>query len=89
MDMTKKQILCSGSQRCGKTIGQYICPECKVPLQRLDTTLFQCPVCLKKVKAFVKEFPSDYGYYTKPRKTIEELLRPKVMNCNDRGRGYD
>lgn len=84
--MSEKRLLFGGSARCGKTIGQYICPECKVPLRRLDTTLFQCPVCLKKVKAFAKELPSDYGYYTndEARKTINELLKPKVMNCSDR-----
>ena len=84
--MTKKQVICGGSARCGKTIGQYICPKCKVPLRRLDTTLFQCPVCLKKVKIIGKEPPSDYGYYPndKARKTIKELLKPKVMNCSDR-----
>ena len=83
--MTEKQVICGGSARCGKTIGQYICPECKVPLQRLDISLFQCPVCLKKVKSIAKELPSDYGYYTdeKARKTIEELLKQKIMNCRD------
>ena len=83
-DMTEKRLT-GGSARCGKTIGQYICPECKVPLRRLDTILFQCPGCLKKVKVLVMELPYD-GYYPndKARKTIEELLKPKVMNCSDK-----
>ena len=59
--MTEKQLI-GNTPRCGKTINQYTCPECKVPLRRLDITLFQCPMCLKKVKAIAKELP--YGYYT-------------------------
>ena len=83
--MTEKRLN-GDSARCGKTIGQYICPECKVPLQKLDMTLFQCPLCLKKVKAIAKELPSDYGYYTdnQVRKRIEELFKHKTLNCNDR-----
>lgn len=83
--MTEKRLN-GGSARCGKTIGQYICPECKVPLQKLDMTLFQCPLCLKKVKVIAKELPSDYEYYTdnQVRKRIEELFKHKTLNCNDR-----
>ncbi len=80
--MTKKR-LCGGSSRCGKTIGQYTCPECKLPLRRLNTTLFQCPVCLKKVKALAKEIPSDYGHYTERRITKSDCkyYRESDGNC--------
>lgn len=84
--MTEKRLLIGNTARCGKTIGQYICPECKVPLRRLDTTLFQCPICLKKVKALAKELSSDYGYYTdnQVKKRIEKLFKHKTLNCSDR-----
>lgn len=83
--MSEKRLI-GNAPRCGKIINQYTCPECKVPLRRLDTTLFQCPMCLKKVKAIAKELPSDYGYYTdnQARKKIEELFKHKTLNCSDR-----
>ena len=83
--MTKKQVIMGGSARCGKSISQSLCPDCRIPLRRIDTLLYECPLCHKKVKVLGRELDIPYGYYTndKARKTIEELLKPKVMNCSD------
>ena len=72
--------------RCGKTIRQYICPDCKTPLIRIGETIFYCVNCRKKVKAIAKEPP--YRYYTddKARKRVEELFKHKTLNCNDKTR---
>ena len=86
--MTKKQVIVGGSVRCGKSISQSLCPDCRIPLRRIDTLLYECPLCHKKVKALAKELDISYGYYTdnKVEKRLKDLFRHNVMNCSDMDR---
>ena len=73
--------------RCGKTIGQYICPDCKVPLRRVTGTLFECPLCNKKVKAFAKSLEIPYDNYyaeSNAKNRIKKLFMLEDVNCSDK-----
>lgn len=50
---TEKQLI-GTPPRCGKTISQYYCPECKTRLERIGETLFWCPNCKLKVGAMLR-----------------------------------
>ena len=51
--MTEKRLI-GNAPRCGKTISQYCCPECKTKLERIDETVFWCPNCKLKVGAMLR-----------------------------------
>ncbi len=51
--MTEKRLI-GNAPRCGKTISQYYCPECKTKLERIGETVFWCPNCKLKVGAMLR-----------------------------------
>ena len=47
-------LVIGNAPRCGKTISQYYCPECKTKLERIGETVFWCPNCKLKVGAMLR-----------------------------------